>query len=101
MHCLFFNKDVESLKKKFNICFLERLQDRATSHCKDRTLFVSQFDEGKIYENELSFKSQENDTEVATLSIKIQYIKDEEQLIHSILDLCENKRKLLSMLLKN
>ena len=76
------------------------IRDRAISYAKDRTIFISQFEEGKIYDNEVIFKSQQDDRQLASLKVKVQYIKDEQNLIQSILELCENKRKLLSLLLK-
>ena len=89
------------LINKICISFLERTKERAISYAKEQTLFLSQFEEGKIYTSEVIFKNEETNTHIATLLIKIQYVKDEKNLINKIIGLFENKRKLLSVLLKN
>mmetsp|Transcript_8412 Transcript_8412/g.7435 ORF Transcript_8412/g.7435 Transcript_8412/m.7435 type:complete len:225 (+) Transcript_8412:948-1622(+) len=100
MHCLYFHSDTKALDKKFNLRFLERSKEKALSYGKERTFFLSQFEEGKIYEVDIGFQYSSNGENLANLKLKLQYVKDEENLIENILDLYENKRKLLSLLLK-
>ena len=71
---------------------------KGLSYSKERTFYLSQFEEGKVYDVPIAFEGSEG--QVSKVELKVQYVKDEEGLIESILELYESKRKLLSLLLK-
>lgn len=61
---------------------------------------MSQFDEAKIYDLDVKFQKNFKTPENASVSIRLQYIRDEEELLTKIIKLYDQKRSLLAMLLK-
>jgi hypothetical protein len=100
MRTIFFHPDSRPLDKKLTLCFTEWSKDKVQVVGRERTFFLNQFDEAKIYETEVKFQKNFKALESATLNVKIQYVKNEEALINKIMNLFEKKRKLLGLLLK-
>jgi len=100
MHSLYFHPEAKELDKKITISFLRRSQEGVFAVGRERTFFLSQFEEGKIHEFEINFQKNFKSVENASVSVRVQYIRDEKELIHRIIELYEKKRKLLGLLLK-
>lgn len=100
MHSLYFHPQAKALDKKITLSFLKRQNGTIWAVGRERTFLLSQFDEGKIHEFEVDFQKNFKSYEKATVSVKIQYIPNEQELINRIIELYEQKRKLLSILLK-
>ena len=100
MHSVYFHPNAKALDKKITLWFLERTQDTISGVGRERTFFLSQFDEAKIYDLDVKFQKNFKTPENASVSIRIQYIRNEEELLKKIIKLYDQKRSLLAMLLK-
>lgn len=85
MHSIKFHSSTKPLNKKITLSFLERNGNKITAIGKERTFFLSQFDESKVHDLDVKFQKNFKSTEYATVAIRIQYIKNEEELITNIL----------------
>lgn len=100
MRTVYFHSDSKALDKKFTLWFIECSKDKIQAVGRERTFFLTQFSEAKIYETEIKFQKNFKALENAAINVKIQYVKNEEALITKIINLFEQKRKLLGILLK-
>ena len=100
MHTLYLHQDSKPIDKRIVLSFLEITPSELKIVGRDRTFYLSQFEEGKIYDVEVKFQKNFKSLEHASVNIKIQYIQDEENLIRKIIHLHEQKKTLLSLLLK-
>ena len=100
MHTLYLHQDSKPIDKRITLSFLEITPSELKVVGRERTFYLSQFDEGKIYDIEVKFQKNFKSLEHASINVKIQYIQDEEGLIQKIIHLYEQKKTLLSLLLK-
>ena len=100
MHTLYLHQDSKPIDKRITLSFLEITPSELKVVGRERTFYLSQFDEGKIYDIEVKFQKNFKSLENASINVKIQYIQDEEGLIQKIIHLYEQKKTLLSLLLK-
>lgn len=75
-------------------------KSEAHSIGKERTFSLSQFEGGKIYTFDIKFQKHFESQNYASVSVKIQYVKDEERLITEILELYDQKQQFLATFLE-
>ena len=101
MHYLYFHPEWDQNDKTFTLSFVKRKsKSEAHSIGKERTFSLSQFEGGKIYTFDIKFQKHFESQNYANISVKIQYVKDEERLITEILELYDQKQQFLATFLE-